>query len=176
VSAFTVANEVGVLRHMLRLGKKWGYLDVVPDIELPKKPEGRQRYLEEDEITRLLDACDGAKDRSPYLRTIVTIALNTGMRKAEIVGLEWERIDLATARITLYRTKNGKPRGVPINDAVYAALIALEPDAARRVGRLFTKRTTGAAWGQIRTAFAHALERAGIKDCSTISGIRRRAT
>jgi hypothetical protein len=65
VSAFTVANEVGVLRHMLRLGKKWGYLDVVPDIELPKKPEGRQRYLEEDEITRLLDACDGAKDRSP---------------------------------------------------------------------------------------------------------------
>jgi integrase len=86
------------------------------------------------------------------------------MRKAEIVGLEWERIDLATARITLYRTKNGKPRGVPINDAVYAALIALEPDAARRVGRLFTKRTTGAAWGQIRTAFAHTLERAGIKD------------
>jgi hypothetical protein len=43
VSAYTVANELTVLRHMLRLGRKWGYLDHVPDIEMPKKPEARQR-------------------------------------------------------------------------------------------------------------------------------------
>ena len=65
-------------------------------------------------------------------------------------------------RITLYRTKNSKPCGIPMNRAVSEALIALEPDQANRHGWLFTRRT-GAAWGQIRTAFKTALARAGIK-------------
>jgi hypothetical protein len=52
VSAFTVSNELSVLRHMLRLARRWGYLDAVPDIELPKKPNGRLRYLETNEIAR----------------------------------------------------------------------------------------------------------------------------
>jgi integrase len=160
VSAFTVANELTVLRHMLRLGRKWGYLDQVPDIEMAKKPEWRQRFLEADEIGRLLAAC--ATSRNRYLPAIVTLALNTGMRKAEILGLEWARVDLSTSRLTLYRTKSGKPRGIPINRAVYDVLVGLEPEQARREGLVF-KRRDGAAWGQIRTAFAKALERAGIK-------------
>jgi len=168
VSAFTVRNELTVLRHLLRLAKRWGYLEQVPDIELPKKPEDRQRYLEHEEIAKLLAACQPASkaypkgSRNPYLLAIVTLALNTGMRKAEILGLEWERVNLSTSAITLYRTKNGKPRGVPINDAVYTALTDLERDPERRAGLLFTRRD-GAAWGEIRTAFATALERAGIK-------------
>jgi len=99
VSAFTVANELTVLRHMLRLGRKWGYLDQVPDVELPKRPGGRLRYLERDEIGKLLDAC--RESRNPYLGAIVTLAVNTGMRKGEILGLEWERINVSTSTITL---------------------------------------------------------------------------
>ncbi len=128
---------------------------------MPKKPEGRLRYLDADEIGRLLGACGAS--RNPYLACIVTIAVHTGMRKGEILGLEWERIDLSSARITLDRTKSGRPRGVPINRAVYEALIALEPDASRRTGLLFRKRDAR-AWGQIRTAFETALAKAGIKD------------
>jgi hypothetical protein len=63
VSAFTVRNELTVLRHLLRLERKWGYLEQVPEIELPKKPEDRQRYLETEEITRLLEAA--ATSRNP---------------------------------------------------------------------------------------------------------------
>jgi integrase len=94
---------------------------------------------------------------------IVTLALSTGMRKGEILGLEWERVDLSSARISLYRTKNGTPRGVPLNRAAYEALIALEPDPARRQGLCFRKRDDR-AWGQIRTAFENAVRRAGLKD------------
>jgi integrase len=159
VSAFTVANEMTVLRHMLRLAKKWGYLDVVPDIDMPKKPDGRQRYLELDEITRLLAACGESRNR--YLLAIVTIALNTGMRKGEILGLEWERCNFSTSMITLYKTKSGKPRGVPMNSDVYGALTALEPELAARRGLLFRKRNQR-AWGEIRNAFAMALQRAKI--------------
>ena len=64
VSAWTVRNELTILRHMLRLAhRKWGYLDRVPEIELPKAPNGRTRYLSEVEITRLLAAC--AQSRNP---------------------------------------------------------------------------------------------------------------
>ena len=56
VSAYTVANELGVLRHLLRLAKRWGYLDAVPEVVLPKQPKGRLRYLDADEIGRLLAA------------------------------------------------------------------------------------------------------------------------
>jgi len=159
VSPSTVANELSVLRHMLRLAKRWGYIAAAPDVVLPKRPEGRLRYLDETDIGRLIAACRASRNR--YLLPVVTIALHTGMRKGEILGLEWERIDLSTARITLPRTKNGKPRGVPIGRAVYEALIALEPDADRRRGRLFPDRNDRRG-SQVRTAFDVALKRAGI--------------
>jgi integrase len=159
VSAFTVANELTVLRHMLRLGRRWGYLEQVPEIDVPSKPKGRRRFLSEDEIGRLYGAFNGS--RNPYLAAITTLALNTGMRKAEILGLEWARVDLSTSRLTLYQTKSGEPRGIPVNRAVYDALVAIEPEQARRDGLVF-KRRSGAAWGQVRTAFAGALKRAAI--------------
>jgi integrase len=165
VSAYTVCNELSVMRHMLRLARKWGYLDRVPMIELPQKPPHRERYLTEEEIKRLLAACE--QSRNPYLSCIVIVALNTGMRKGEILGLEWERIDLGadlgfSARATLYHTKSKKPRTVPLNRAVIAALSSLEPDEQSRIGRLFKKRN-GIAWGKIRTAFESACARAGIQ-------------
>lgn len=167
VSAWTVRNELTVLRHMTRLAqRKWNYLDRVPEIELPKAPKGRTRFLSEDEIGKLLAAC--AQSRNQFLTAIVTLAINTGMRKSEIMGLTWERIDLDkdlgfNARIRLYDTKNGEPRGVPLNKAAIAALSGLEPKPEQRTGSVF-KRRDGSEWGQIRTAFEKAVERAGLSD------------
>ena len=50
VRASTVANELSVLRHCLRLARRWGYVATVPEIVLPKRPDGRLRYLDETEI------------------------------------------------------------------------------------------------------------------------------
>ncbi len=159
ISAHTVRNELGVLRHMLRLARRWGYLDAVPDVVLPSPPKERLRFLDVDEIGRLLETCRAS--RNPVLHAVITLALHTGMRKGELLGLEWERIDLSSARIRLDRTKSGEPRGVPINRDVYDVLVALEPEADRRRGRVFPagndRRGT-----QIRTAFETALRRGGI--------------
>jgi integrase len=160
VGAGTVRNELTVLRHMLRLGQRWGYLAELPHIQMPKKSKGRDRFLSEDEIARLLDACDGASN--PCLGSLIRIAINTGMRKGELLRLTWGRINLSTSTITLYDTKNDEPRAVPINRAVYDALVALEPDPARRHGGLFRTRS-GAPWRMVRTSFETALRRAGIR-------------
>jgi integrase len=167
VSAWTVRNELTVLRHLLRLAhRKWNYLDRVPDIELPKAPRGRTRFLDQSEIHRLFEACTHSKNK--HLPAIVMLAIHTGMRKNEIVGLKWERISLDkdlgfNARVTLYDTKNGEPRGVPLNTDAIAALTALEPDPSKRSGSVF-KRANGEDWGQIRTAFEKAVERAALSD------------
>ena len=114
VSAYTVKNELAVLRHMLRLAKRWGYVEQVPDIDMPKTPRGRIRFLSQDEITRLLHAC--RKSRNRFLEHLVILAIHTGMRKTELLDLRWERVDLDkdlgfNARITLYDTKNDDPQG-----------------------------------------------------------------
>jgi integrase len=114
VGAGTVRNELTVLRHMLRLGQRWGYLAELPHIEMPKKSKGRERFLSEDEIARLLDACDRASN--PCLGSLIRIAINTGMRKGELLRLTWERIT------------RGNPRNV-VRDP-----LCCEPRLARRAG------------------------------------------
>jgi integrase len=159
-SPYTVANELTVFKHMLRRARKWGYLDTVPEIEMPKEPRGRDRYLSEDEIVRLLDARD--RSTNPALGPLVRVAINTGMRRGEMLDLEWERLNLSTSTITLYDTKNGEPRSVPINSAVYAVLVALEPDPEKRTGLVFRSPEGGRSSSRFTKCFATALRRAGI--------------
>lgn len=51
-----------------------------------KKNNKRMRFLADDEIINLLDACP------PFLHRIVSCALHTGMRKGEILGLKWDQV------------------------------------------------------------------------------------
>ncbi len=157
VTPSTVNRELAILRHLLRLGEEWGYIEKVPKIRLAKEPEGRLRFLEEDEITRLLTASAASKNR--YLAAIVTIALHTGMRKGEIMGLEWERVDFSRGVILLEQTKSGRRREIPMNRAVDDALAALP--GAKAEGPVFRK-ANGGAWGNIRTAFERACQEAKI--------------
>lgn len=156
----TVNRALAAVRDLLRLAQQeWDVLPVVPRIRLEKEPEGRLRFLSEDEATRLMDAC--RKSKSPHLLRIVTLALHTGMRKEEILGLTWERVAFSRSVLTLDRTKNGRRREVPRNRAVYDALSALP--GAKESGPVFAK-ANGRAWMQIRTAFELAYERAKVFD------------
>ena len=100
---------------------------------------------------RQLDAC--RRSQNPHLAAVVTVALNTGMRRGEVMGLTWERVDLARGVLMLEETKNGRRCEVPMNRAVYDALAALT--GANAEGPVFRK-SSGAAWGSIRTAFERA--------------------
>lgn len=159
ISPASVNRELAVLRHLLRLAEEWGYIDKTPKIRLSRESEGRLRFLDEAEAVRLLQACE--KSQNPYLKTIVTLAVNTGMRKGEIMGLTWERVDFSRGVLLLEKTKSGRRREVPMNQAVYDALSALP--GSKEAGLVFC-RSTGAEWGAIRTAFDTACTRAKIED------------
>lgn len=73
-----------------------------------KENNERDRWLTEDEEGRLLE-------NSPeWLREIVVFALNTGLRQGELLSLEWNRVKLFRRTILIQKTKNGKPKTVPL--------------------------------------------------------------
>jgi len=149
----TINRPLAALRHLLQLAhEEWGELPAVPRIRLEKEPQGRVRWLEPDEEARLLEACRAS--RNPHLAAIVTVALETGLRRSELLGLTWDRVDLSRGVIRLEVTKSGRRREVPMRQAVYDVLAAL-PDP--RVGRVWRQR-------RIRTAFENAVQNAKLDD------------
>jgi len=166
LSAAAVNRPLALLRHLLlRLAhEEWEVLPAVPRIKLEKEPEGRIRWLGEqapDEEARLLAAC--AKSKNPELVKKVTIALESGLRKGELHGLDWQQnIDMSRGVIRLEGrarpdargTKSGKRREVPMRQAVYNVLASLpEPHQ-------------GPVWkrGDVRTSFEHAVAEAKLDD------------
>ena len=140
----------------------------MPTIRLEREPEGRLRFLEKPEAVRLLDACQPYDEKTlprgsknPWLSAIVTVALHTGMRRGEILGLTWERVDFARGVLQLEQTKSGRRREVPMNRAVDAVLASL---AGPKAEGLVFRRKDGARWGGIRTAFARACREAKLDD------------
>lgn len=77
-----------------------------------KEADGRIRFLSPDERSSLLEACKESENKSVYLITI--LALSTGMRQAELMTLTWHQIDFERGTITLFKTKNGDTRVVPL--------------------------------------------------------------
>jgi integrase len=90
-----------------------------------KEPEGRIRWITREEANQLINA---AKDvgRPSYLEDFIIMALNTGCRRGELLGLEWERVDLRRRLIHLEaeHTKSRKRRSVPLNEGARKALIS----------------------------------------------------
>lgn len=81
-----------------------------PVLNVRYRPErnARQRYLSAEELAALLTACE--RSAWPGLHTLVRLAVATGARRGELMGLTWDRMDLQTGCAYLLRTKNGDPR------------------------------------------------------------------
>ncbi len=124
-----------------------------------KEPAGRNRVLSEAEIGRLLAASQ--KSRSPYLYTIILLALTTGMRQGEILGLKWNDVDLERGIAHLRDTKNSHPRSVPLADLGVSALKKLYEKRQPTKEYVFASRTAFGAI-DIKKAWQEALKRADI--------------
>ncbi len=125
----------------------------------PLKDEGKRlRYLSKEECQALINACD------PHVKPIVITALNTGMRRGEILGLKWEQVDLKHGFILLDKTKNGDRREIPINNTLEA--IFLDKNLIRPIDipYVFYDAITGKPYQNVKRSFYTACKRVGIKD------------
>ncbi len=156
-AASTVNREMTVLKHILSRSALWEYLSVnqLSGLKPLREPSGRTRFLSVEEIARLVAACEHSE--SPYLKPFVIVAMNTGMRRNEILSLTRKSVDWTNRLATLTDTKNGEARHVYLNEAAYDALKSLPP---RIDGGLFPLGPN-----QVTMLFVRAAKRAGLQDC-----------
>lgn len=112
----TVRLELALLGHMFNVAlKEWGLgltHNPVQSIRRPSPGAGRDRRLSHQEEQRLLAAVDAHSN--PMLGWIVRLALETGMRSSELLGLRRRQVDLERRVLRLQETKNATSRTVPL--------------------------------------------------------------
>ena len=91
--------------------------------------QGRSKRVNNDIEKILLNCCDAIS--LSLLSSIIKFAIQTGMRRGEIMGLTWADIDLPNRKAYLHQTKNGEPRQVPLTRQAMAVLEALSRDEER---------------------------------------------
>ena len=126
----------------------------VASVRAPTVSNARERRLEAGEEARLFAALGAS--RGLHLKSVVLLALETAMRRGEILALRWEHIDLKRRVAHLPETKNGSTRDVPLSTAAVAVLAALPRGIA---GRVFSTSETA-----ITEGFQRAAKRAGLPD------------
>ena len=122
----------------------------------------RKRWLTEEEVESLLAACPTERHRA-----IVTIAVETGMRRGEILGLRWSEVDLVEGQVTLMpeRTKTAEGRIIPLTARAAAALIKLQwADQGKQQVFVFENGVTGKPQREIKKFFDNACRKAGLAD------------
>lgn len=167
IAAFIKEREAeGVVGNTIRLDlatfsrlfetarKDWGmeYLDnPVKKARKPKVSKGRKRRLQEGEEEILFD------NAPEEFKPVLSFALETAMRRSEIAGLRWERVNLKDSTVYLPETKNGAARTVPLSPAAIKILKGLPKDIKGSVFRMIPDDITQAMRKTRENAEEHEL-------------------
>lgn len=162
LSNASINRELACLKRMYNVAIKWGDAkrNPVVDVDFLKEPPGRTRFLTEEEASMLLLNC------SEHVRPIVYVALKTGMRLQEILGLTWNRVYIETVidpYLEIEMTKNNKNRFVPLDDDTAELLTEQKRQNVSDSEYVFLRRN-GQRFKSVRRPFQTALKRAGIMD------------
>lgn len=114
-SPATVVRYMAALSHAFSVAAiEWQWWEDNPMryVKKPKEPRGRARFLSDEERERLLAKC--RLSHQPDLYLAVVLSISTGARSMEIMSLHWDQVDLVRKTITLYETKNGEIRALPL--------------------------------------------------------------
>ena len=151
----TVNRCLANLRAVLRMARdEWQWIDTFPKIRLLGGEVERDRWLTREEAERLISFS------ASHLAALIRFALSTGCRASEITQLEWNRVDLARGHAWLNQTKNGTPRGVPLNRD---AIAVLQEQWGKHARYCFIYRDKPITHGLTNHAWQNAIEKAGLE-------------
>jgi integrase len=157
VKASTLRRQLCILQHAFNVAyKEWSfpiYENPVAAITKPTLGNPRNRRLEDGELEQLLKGC--TTSRAWWLPTIIMFAIETGMRRGEIVNAQWVDVDFDTRTFHIPITKNGQPRTIPLSTRATDLLREL-PSSDERIFPV-----TGNA---VRLAWQRLKGRVGIDD------------
>ena len=119
VKTSTINRYMTIAKTMFNRAIDWGNIEKNPLLKVKffKEDNERIRYLEKEEMKTLLEASD------PYLKDVLLVALNTGMRYGEIFSLKWNNINFQRNLIFIRKTKNKERRIIPMNTFLKGILL-----------------------------------------------------
>ncbi|WP_296360278.1 site-specific integrase [Ralstonia sp.] len=168
VSGSTTNRDLNLISHVINVARKeWGvHVDnPISMIRRPPENRGRTRRLALGEEERLLAALDvpprDEKGRltgpsNPWMRPLVILAVETAMRRSELLALRWQDVELQDRFVRLHDTKNGDPRDVPLSTRAVAILAGLPRHIS---GQVFPISADA-----VKKSFSRAAVRAGLQD------------
>lgn len=155
ITETTVNRDIECLRHLLYWAVDEGFIAANPiaRIRLERERRKKRPVLSLAEEKLLLEAA------SPHLRDITIVALDTGMRRGEILHQRWEDVDFSRRLlyVTHSKTPEGEAREIPLTGRVYNLLF----ENQKTEGLIFTFK--GKSIGSLKTAWKAAIRRAGIR-------------
>lgn len=124
-SKSTVDRYMRTIRSVLRFCRRLGVLDLVPSVPMFNIPAGEARWISKQQFGALL------KQLPLHLKDPATFAVYTGLRKASMLSLTWDRIDLKNRRAWVpgSQMKARNTLGLPLNDQAMAVLRKLRRTA-----------------------------------------------
>jgi len=172
----TVLRYLMALSHAFSMACIWGWCESSPvkNVQRPKVKNERTRYLNDGEREALLNACRRSPNLDLYL--VVLLALSTGMRKGEIMGLEWNDIHtvpeqgFTRVHLAADKTKNDNARSVLITSPVLELLVERRQKVAsargdnKAAGLIFPSSINAERSVDLRKPWAAALKSAGIEE------------
>jgi integrase len=154
VSGDAVRRELGIIRHCLEVARnEWDAplrANAVKLIALPPPGVARERRLQEGEAERLFQAIP---ERNTYLRPLLILALESAMRRGEILALQWADIDLTSRLLRIRHSKTGKPRTIALSPAALDALASCSNT---------TSKVFPVSPNAVRLAWERLCEKAGV--------------
>ena len=133
ISPASLKRQLNPIRHIFQIAiNEWGIPlkeNPLDKVTLKAKDNRRERRLKDGEYQKLLQA---ARTRqNPFIEKIIIFAIETGMRRGEILNLRWDQVDLKKRSVTILESKNGYSRTIPITQLATITLQALPKDDAR---------------------------------------------
>lgn len=157
----TVNRELGIIKHAFDIAEReWDIpLRNNPLAKLKKlKPQkGRSRRLTSEEYESLLNAVE--KTRNKHIKCLVSFAIETGMRRGEILRLHWKDIDFESRTLHIPVTKNGHSRTIPMSSQAISILSNIQAKDEADKDRPFPMSDNAA-----KLAWQRLLTRSGVKD------------
>ncbi len=124
VSGTTLKRQLNTIRHIFNIAKTEWDLPIaenpIQGLRLDARDVRRERRLSEGEYEKLRQA---ARTRQiPFIEKILIFAIETAMRKGEILALRWDQVDLKRRSVTILESKNGYSRTIPLTPTAFAIL------------------------------------------------------
>jgi integrase len=151
----TVNRDLSVLRRVLYWAVEEGFLAANPLTRLPMERERRTKRP----VMSLREERELLKHAPEHLRRIIRCAVDTGMRRGEVLGERWEDVDFDNRilHVTHSKTPEGEARDIPLTEALYETLLAIR----KQQGPVFTYN--GDAISIVKTTWASSLRRAQLR-------------